>query len=120
MNYDWNFGALLHYWELWGRGVIATISLSLPVIAVGTIFGIGLVIGRKSRFSFLRFLCRVYVDLFRAIPALVLMGTLYFCLPIFTGFRITPFQTAFISLTLNLDPFAAECIRSGIESVSTV
>jgi polar amino acid transport system permease protein len=48
------------------------------------------------------------------------MGTLYFCLPIFTGIRITAFQTAFLALTLNLAPFAAECIRSGVDSISTI
>jgi len=120
MHYQWNFETLLNYWDLWIRGVATTILLSLPVILAGTILGSGLVAGLKSRFPVVRFFCRGYVDFFRALPALVLMGTLYFCLPIFTGIRITAFQTAFLALTLNLAPFAAECIRSGVDSVSTI
>jgi polar amino acid transport system permease protein len=120
MNYHWHFEALLHYWELWGRAVLNTLYLSFPVIVVGTILGAALLAGLKSRLWIVRGLCRAYIDLFRAIPALVLMGTLYFCLPIFTGLRISPFQTAFVALTLNLAPFATECMRSGFDSISTV
>lgn len=120
MHYQWNFEALLNYWELWIRGVTTTILLSLPVILAGTLLGGSLVAGLKSQFPIVRLLCRAYVDFFRALPALVLMGTLYFCLPIFTGIRITAFQTAFLALTLNLAPFAAECIRSGVDSISTI
>src|ERR1044072_7559845 len=101
MFYQWNFQALLPYWNLWVRGFVYTISLSMPVIVAGTIFGGVLVIGAQSPWWLARQLARGYIDLFRAIPALVLIGTLYFCLPYLIGIRITPFQTALIALTLN-------------------
>jgi polar amino acid transport system permease protein len=120
MEYQWNFSALVKYWELWLFGLRTTILLTIPVIVVGTAFGIALVAGLKSRFILLKAASRLYSDVFRAIPALVLMGTLYFCLPMIVPMRVSPFQTALVALTLNLAPFAAECIRAGTDSVSTI
>jgi polar amino acid transport system permease protein len=120
MGYDWHFDTLLTYWRVWGNGVLVTVALSVPVIVGGTLLGVPLVAALKSRIAALRWLARIYIDLFRAIPALVLLGTFYFCLPILIPIRISPFSTALLAMTLNLAPFAAECIRGGIESVSIV
>lgn len=99
--------------------MFVTIGLSLSVIIVGSILGGALVSGLKSRVRLARVVCRAYVDVARAIPALVLIGTLYFCLPIVLNIRVTAVQSTFIALTLNLAPFVAECIRGGIESIPT-
>jgi len=117
MRYDWDFTPLASYSLLWLHGVGVTFALSLLVICVGTALGGLLVLALRVQSRLFRVFTRLYVDIFRAIPALVLIGSLYFCLPILTGLRIDPFDTAFIALSLNLAPFAAECIRSGIESV---
>jgi His/Glu/Gln/Arg/opine family amino acid ABC transporter permease subunit len=120
MDYQWNFGAPLAYGKLWFQGVATTGKLSALVVVLGSVLGTALVVGLKSPTRGVRLVCRFYVDVFRAIPALVLIGTLYFCLPIIVRARIDPFQAALVALTLNLAPFAAECIRSGIDSVSTI
>ena len=97
-----------------------TILLTFLVVIAGSLLALVLLVGLRHRLSAVRFAARAYVDLFRAIPALVLMGTLYFCLPILTSIRISPFDTAFIALSLNLAPFVAECLRGAIESLPRI
>lgn len=120
MDYTWDFGFLRAFGGAWLHGVWITFYLSSISIAGGTVLGILLVIGSRASWPLFRWISRLYVDMFRALPALVLMGTLYFCLPIVGGITPSAFQTAVIALAMNLAPFAAECIRSGLESVPTV
>ena len=118
MNIELNI--LLQYAPTWASGVAWTLLLSFVAIALGTALALLLFIGQVSPFRFIQLVCRVYIDLFRAIPALVLIGTLFFLVPSATGIRISPFLTAAIALSLNLAPFASECIRAGFESVPTI
>lgn len=120
MDYSWDFSFLGQFVGTWLRGVWITFYVSFLAIALGTALGVVLVLGARARWRPFRWLSRFYVDLFRALPALVLMGTLYFCLPIIVGVTPSALQTAVVALAMNLAPFAAECIRSGVESVPTV
>src|ERR1035438_10160484 len=108
MSYTWHFEPLWQFAQLWGRGLASTVYLTIIVIIFGTCLAMPLVAGLKSRTRALQVLARAYIDLFRAIPALVLLGTLYFSLPIVVHLRLSPFQVAAIGLTLNLAPFVAE------------
>ncbi len=124
MDYLWDFSFLRQFGELWAKGVYATLLLSVVAIVAGTALGLFLVFGMSRRptvvGALLRVPCRIYTDVFRAIPALVLMSTIYLCVPILTGITPTPFQTAWIALSLNLAPFASEVVRAGLDSVPTV
>lgn len=118
--YQWDFGVLINFWGLWFNGVVLTVLLSVGVVLAGTLLGILLVVGLKSHSTPIRLATRTYVDVFRAIPALVLLGTIFFCLPLITGVVLSPFSTSLLALSLNLSPFASECMRAGIDSIPTV
>ena len=120
MTYTWSFQPLWQFGWLWGRGLMITLYLTAIAVVFGTGLGLLLVAAAESRYWLLRALSRAYIDLFRAIPALVLLGTLYFCLPILFGVRLPPFQVAALGLTLNLAPFVAEVVRSAINSVPQI
>ena len=124
MSYAWDFESLIQFKNLWADGIHQTLLLSLLSIATGTILGIALACGMVRRKTLvrriLRWSCKIYIDIFRAIPAYVLMGTIFLCVPTLFGVLPSPFETAWIALALNLAPFAAEVIRAGIESVPTV
>jgi polar amino acid transport system permease protein len=120
VDYSWDFGFVRAFSGAWLGGVWITFYLSSLSIVGGTALGILLVLGSKARWRFFRWISLFYIDIFRALPALVLMGTLYFCLPIIIGIAPSALQTAMVALAMNLAPFAAECIRSGWESVPTV
>lgn len=117
LQYTWHFEQLTGFARLWAQGVVVTLLLTTSVVVAGTAMAALLVAGLASRSTVARLIARLYVDLFRAIPALVLLGTLYFFLPLLFSVRISPLQTAFVALTLNLAPFAAECIRAALESL---
>ena len=121
LTLSWDFNLLANYSELWISGIWLTLWLSTGVIIFGTLLACLLVTGLKVRIKLLHWLCRAYIDLFRAIPPLVLLGTLYFLLPSLLGGVVLGATTiALIVLSLNLAPFAAECIRAGFESIPTV
>ncbi|WP_330451035.1 ABC transporter permease subunit [Paracoccus marcusii] len=46
-----------------------------------------------------RFVTRLYIDIFRSIPLLVLLIIVYYALP-FVGLRLSPFASAMSALTL--------------------
>ena len=57
-----------------------------------------------------------YIDVFRAIPLLVLLVVIYYALP-FVGIRLTSFAAATAALSLVSSAYAAEIFRAGIEAV---
>lgn len=120
MNFFDALDLILNFGDLWWRGLSATFFLSAGSIGMGTLLALIFVIGVKSRYFLVKHSANFLLDLLRAIPALVLIGTMFFLLPAATGWRISPLTIALIALSLNLSPFAAECIRSGIESVPTI
>ncbi|MEM7692394.1 MAG: amino acid ABC transporter permease [Pseudomonadota bacterium] len=120
MSYHWDFTSPLGFLDLWTRGVGVTLALGLTVVCLGTLMAVPLVWALRCRFWSVRIAAQTYIHVFRSIPALVLIGTVYFCLPMFTGYRIDPVSTAALALSINLSPFAAECIRSAIQSVPSV
>lgn len=65
----------------------------------------------------LRAVAAVYTEVFRNIPLPVLMITLYFVLPDL-GIDLTGFWTGWLSLTLYTGAYAAEVIRSGVNTVA--
>ena len=63
-----------------------------------------------------RILARIYIDIFRSIPLLVLLIVVYYALP-FVGIRLSPFASAMTALTLVSGAYTAEIFRAGIEAI---
>ncbi len=57
-----------------------------------------------------------YIDVFRAVPVLVLLIVIYYALP-FVGLRLSPFWAAASALSLVSAAYSAEILRAGIEAV---
>lgn len=114
--YDWEFRIIwLHRW-VFVRGAWITIELTLLTILFGTIFGSILGLGRKSKHMWLRVPVSIYVELFLALPVLVLLIWIYYCSPLI-GLNTSGFWTAVLALALSLSAFVAEIVRSGLMSV---
>lgn len=64
----------------------------------------------------LRLLAIGYIDVFRALPILVLLILIYYALP-FIGIRLSSFVSATLALSMVLAAFTAEVCRAGIESI---
>ena len=75
MNYDWNFGRLLPYWNAFLSGTLTTLALTILVVVFGTVFGI--MVGLLLRRSGMRLMLYPVIDVVRALPPLVLILFLY-------------------------------------------
>jgi polar amino acid transport system permease protein len=98
------------------RGLGTTLWLCLIVIPLGLVGGLAVALATTSRWRALRWPTIALVDLFRAIPPLVLLVLLYSGLP-FAGVRLTPIEAVAIGLGLNTSSYFGEIYRAGIESV---
>ncbi|MDX6750447.1 amino acid ABC transporter permease [Geminicoccaceae bacterium 1502E] len=98
------------------RGFGMTLLLCLLVIPLGFVGGlaVALLSGVKNRP--VRWLMIAYVDLFRALPPLVLLIFIYAGLP-FAGIELPPLVSVSIAFLLNTSSYFGEIFRAGIESV---
>ncbi len=67
----WRFDAVQSYAHAFAVGLGNTLRVALPGIALATLLGTLLGVGRLSSNSLLRSLCRLYVEWFRNIPLLL-------------------------------------------------
>jgi polar amino acid transport system permease protein len=59
---------------------------------------------------------RVYIDVFRSVPLLVLLVLVYYALP-FVGVRFSSFTAAAVALSMVSCAYTAEIFRAGIEAL---
>jgi polar amino acid transport system permease protein len=97
---------------LW-QGVVQTVLLTVPLGIAGGVL-IALLSTRRSRWVRLPLIA--WVDLFRAIPPLVLLVFLYAGLP-FAGLDLGAWGAVALGFFLNTGAYYGEILRAGIESV---
>jgi len=98
------------------EGMGVTLQLALAVVVTGLMLGVVLALLRSLRFKPLNALIVVFADVFRAVPALVILIIIYFALPT-VGVRLSGFASAWLGLSLVLAAFAEEIVWAGILSV---
>ena len=97
-------------------GLMTTITLGVSSIVAGFVIGLVLALTRLYAARPFRWLAIFYIDLFRAIPILVLLIVIYYALP-FTGIRLSSFTSAMSAISMVAGAYSAEIFRSGIEAV---
>lgn len=98
------------------KGFGNTVLLAVAVLIVGAVLGVAICLGRLYGPKWLRFLAVAWIDLFRALPILVLLILIYYALP-FAGIRLSGYVSAVIALSCVFSAFTAEVFRAGIEAV---
>ena len=99
---------------LWGLWV--TIKIGVVSILLGLALGLLLALVRLYAPHVFRTLARIYIDIMRSIPLLVLLIIIYYALP-FLGVRLSPFMSAVAALSLVSGAYTAEIFRAGIEAI---
>jgi len=97
-------------------GFFLTIRLALLVIIAGIALGLFLAVIRAFAIRPLNWLIIFIVDLFRALPPLVIIVLIYFGLPS-AGISPDAFVATWVSLTLVLMAFTEEIFWAGITAV---
>ena len=98
------------------EGFWLTIILALCIIATGLAAGLALAVVRAFGVRPLNWLIIFVVDLFRALPPLVVIALLYFGLPA-AGLSLSGFASAWLALALVLMAFTEEIFWAGITAV---
>jgi len=98
------------------KGVVTTIEIALAVVVTGLVLGLALAVLRSFQIKAINALIVVFVDMFRALPPLVIVLLVYFGLPN-VGLSIPSFAVLWLVLSLVLAAFAEEIFWAGILSV---
>ena len=112
-----NGKVLARYWPDIAYGTVVTIELALLVVVTGIAAGLALALLRSFGIRPVNWLIVFVVDLFRALPPLVIIVLIYFGLP---SIDISPsgFVSTWLALALVLIAFLEEIFWAGITSVA--
>ena len=99
-------------------GLEYTVYLSAVAITISMSVGLLVALPGLSPFPWLRRVSRVYVELVRSVPLLVLILWVYYGLPQLTGLSMSVFWAGVIALALSDSAFQAEIFRGGIQSIA--
>lgn len=98
------------------RGLFNTILLGLLACGIGIPVGLVISLVRLYAPKPFRWLAIGYIDIFRAMPVLVVLILIYYALP-FVGIRLSSWASATLAFTFIMSAYSAEVFRSGIESI---
>ncbi len=99
-------------------GLYYTVLLSVTAISISVVTGLLVALPGLSTNRYLRGFNRIYVEIVRAVPILVLILWVYYGLPQVSGLTISVFWAGVIALALSDSAFEAEIFRAGIQSIA--
>jgi glutamine transport system permease protein len=105
------------YLRLMFDGLLVTLEISVGSLAVGCVIGALLGTIRGSRHAWLRLPVRVYVDLVRSVPLLILLFLVFYGIPIFFGISIQVIAAAIVGQGLFAGAYMTEVVHSGLQGI---
>ena len=98
-------------------GLGFTLQISLIAILLSILLGLLVALLTLTKHSYLKKVNRVYVEIFRSIPILVMLLWVYYGLPPALGIRLDVLWAGVLALALCDSAFEAEIFRAGIQSI---
>ncbi|MCI5884934.1 MAG: amino acid ABC transporter permease [Clostridiales bacterium] len=89
---------------------VATLAVSLPL-------GLPVALGANSRILPIKWICIIYVWIFRGTPLLLQLFFFYYFFPIVLHITMNAYITVVITFILNYGAYFAEIYRGGINSI---
>lgn len=99
------------------EGLRGTLTAAAYALVLASVLGVLLAFGRLSRSPVLRMPCTAIIELFRALPLLLVILGLFLAWPIVVGSRLDPLYALVAGLTLYNGAVIAEIVRAGIVSL---
>jgi His/Glu/Gln/Arg/opine family amino acid ABC transporter permease subunit len=112
-----DFAPLIASWRFLANGLLVTLWISGLSLALGSVIGLVVGIGRAYGGRATDAVLGLYVDTVRAIPVLVILVWVFFALPLLTGGSLSPILAGVIGLGVHSGAYVAEIIRAGLTSV---
>jgi len=104
-------------------GLVLTFMIAIIAIIFSFIIGSILGIARYSDIKIIKIPATIYIELFRALPLIMVIFWVYFAIPIVGGaifetkMSVSALTSAIISFTLFESAYIAEIIRAGLKSI---
>jgi polar amino acid transport system permease protein len=111
-----NMKVMAQYLPQIAQGFVLTVWLAVLIVIAGLASGLALALVRSFSIRPLNWLIIFVVDLFRALPPLVIIVLLFFGLPA-AGLGLSGFAATWLSLTLVLMAFSEEIFWAGLTSI---
>lgn len=107
---------LVNHWPQFMQGLSSTIMCSLIAIFFSLIIGVICALVEVSPCRIPHLIARIYVEIFRNIPLLIIVMIFYLVVPQM-GLKLTGFGAGTIALILYTSAFISETVKSGINSI---
>ena len=115
--YEWDFAVVLQYREVFLRAIGTTLTLAITIVICGMVLGLVLYLIRVNSWRPVYYLVTTVIEILRAVPPLVLLVWIYYCMPILTGLSLNGFQSGVLALSLYSAAFYSEIFRAGFQSI---
>ena len=109
-----NIIAEKRYMLIWD-GLKATFAIAFFSTLLGTVVGAAICYLRMSHSKFWQWIARVYIDIMRGTPILILLMLMYYVA--FAGTQVEALYVAIITFSLNFGAYVSEMFRSAITSI---
>ena len=103
-------------WPMARAALTKTIPLTVISFAVGMVIALAIGLMRMSSHPVVAGVAGLYISFIRGTPLLVQLFLIFYALPQL-GVKINPFLAAVIAFSLNVGGYAAEIVRSSVESL---
>lgn len=100
-------------------GLLMSVMLAVTAVYLGLAIAIAIGAGNRSRLRPVRWLCYVYVQVFRGLPLILLLLLIHQLLGVARrqGLDLTVRASALVALTLYSSAYQAEIVRAGLDAV---
>lgn len=103
-------------WPLAKAAITVTIPLTIISFVIGLVIALIVALARLSSNVVVTNIARFYISIIRGTPLLVQLFIIFYALPQL-GIKLEPFPAAVIAFSLNVGGYAAEIVRSAIQSI---
>ncbi|SDP52115.1 amino acid ABC transporter substrate-binding protein, PAAT family /amino acid ABC transporter membrane protein, PAAT family [Pedococcus dokdonensis] len=103
-------------WPMARAALTKTIPLTAISFTLGMVIALAIGLMRMSKQPVVAGIARLYISFIRGTPLLVQLFLIFYALPQL-GVKFDPFPAAVIAFSLNVGGYAAEIVRSSIESL---
>ncbi len=112
-----NLAKCLPYANRFISGIGITIYMTVFCVVLGFLLAIPIALMKISKNKVLRAIGFLYTDIFRSIPALVILYLTYFAIPSIFNISVSAFTAAFATLSMVSAAYVSESLRGGVEAI---
>lgn len=119
MDYQFDFSVVWTNWRFLLSGLLVTLQVTSLSLFFASVMGVIVGVARVSRHKIVNAPAYMVIAVLRNTPTLVQLIWVYYCLPILTGYTVTPVMAAVIALSLTGGAYLAETVKGGIEGIDS-